>query len=245
MDLMPQGGTAEEKFSLNAISGRRHPEKKNFVALRIARVNHCCSHNADHTYDDDTAVHILFSNREIQKGEEICIDYGVGCDVNVGSNSEETNYNQDELLINKDNLKLRWGVVCPSDCVCNESQMTLLVNNGKQLCKDCNHLFTIGKRAAAFKTIKEVINIQEKIFAPAFSKAKSHFAAFEIAIMTEKTLPEAIQHLRYVCNLYAAVFPFSTMTVEKLKLLENPKLHPNYLVHEYQSYQYGSRSNPK
>jgi hypothetical protein len=244
MDLMPERGTLEDKFSLNAISGRRHPEKKNFVALRIARVNHCCSHNADHTYNADMEVHILFSNRHIQKGEEICIDYGVGCDVNVGNN-EEANNNEDELFINKENLKLRWGVVCPFECICNESKIKSLVINGKQLCKDANHLFTIGKRAAALNTIKEVISIQEKIYSPAFSKAKSHFAAFEIAIMTAKTLQEASLHLRYVCDLYAAVFPFSAMTFEKIKLLENPNLHPNYLAHEYQSYQYGSRSNPK
>ena len=62
-------------------------------------------------------------------------------------------------------------------------------------------------------------------------EVRNHFAAFEIAIMARNTLPEADQHIRYVCAVYSAVFPFSPITAEKCKLLENPKLHSNYLVH--------------
>ena len=227
---MPAGGTLEEKFELNAISGRRHPEKKNFVALRIARVNHCCNNNADHTYDDEKGVQILFSNRKIQSGEEICIDYGVCCEINISKN-EEFNSNQDELLNNKENLKTRWGITCPLDCSCNDSSMEELIIRGRKLSRDANRLFSIGKRAAAFKAIKEILIIQNLIKSNTFSKVRNHFAAFEIAIMARNTLPEADQHIRYVCAVYSAVFPFSPITAEKCKLLENPKLHSNYLAH--------------
>lgn len=70
-DLMPTKGTIEEKYLLNALDC--DTEGDDVMCLRIARANHNCDANADHYYDETFKVKILFSEREIQPGEQTCV----------------------------------------------------------------------------------------------------------------------------------------------------------------------------
>ncbi len=76
MELAPEGAPLDVKFRINAMAG--HPERDggaNIVGLRIARVNHDCRPNAGYIYDETAHVQILFAQRDIHPGEEICISY--------------------------------------------------------------------------------------------------------------------------------------------------------------------------
>jgi len=76
MNLEPKGASLQAKFELNQLIG--HPSRdggKNFVGLRISRMNHDCRPNAGYSYDETARAEIVFAQRDIQPGEEICISY--------------------------------------------------------------------------------------------------------------------------------------------------------------------------
>ena len=73
-DLMPRGGSLEDKFEWNQLTG--HPSRdggNNYVALRISLVNKSDSPNALHRYDGTGRVEVLKALKDIQPGEEILI----------------------------------------------------------------------------------------------------------------------------------------------------------------------------
>jgi hypothetical protein len=72
-DLMPLEGSATDNFQLNALGCGELD--KSVLCVRIARANHACDGNASHFYDETFDVKILFAERDIQQGEEICINY--------------------------------------------------------------------------------------------------------------------------------------------------------------------------
>jgi len=66
MELAPKGAPLEVKFKINSIAG--HPARdggKDYVALRVSRVNHDCKPNAGYVYDEVARVEILFAQRDI------------------------------------------------------------------------------------------------------------------------------------------------------------------------------------
>jgi len=77
MDLVPEGVSLEDKFNKNALASSNEHQastgKRGYVALRISRVNHNCDANAGRNYDDGASVEILYAQRDIQPGEEVCI----------------------------------------------------------------------------------------------------------------------------------------------------------------------------
>ena len=73
MNLAPEGGTIECKFTNNILKG--YNISKDFVALRISRVNHACQPNTPIIYDETASVAILFAQKDIHPGEEITICY--------------------------------------------------------------------------------------------------------------------------------------------------------------------------
>ena len=75
-DLMPVGGTMLDKFNLNQTTGDPSRDSgRPQLGLRISRLNHDCDPNAGYNYCDASRVQILYANRDILKGEEICISY--------------------------------------------------------------------------------------------------------------------------------------------------------------------------
>jgi len=67
---MPTNGTLTDKFALNSLSTGTG---RSVLCLRLSRVNHSCNPNATHFSDETFNVKILFSERNISAGEEICI----------------------------------------------------------------------------------------------------------------------------------------------------------------------------
>lgn len=69
VDLMPIGGTLEEKVELNQLGTSVGP----VLCLKISRVNHDCRDNAGHFYVEDIKVKILYAIRDIKKGEKFVL----------------------------------------------------------------------------------------------------------------------------------------------------------------------------
>ena len=221
-----------EKFLTNEISGKDNPaENKNYVALRISRVNHSCSRNADHTYDDGARVQVLFATRSIEKGEEICISYGSACDINI-ERSEELSFPPNQVELEKEILRMKWGIVCPPDCACNNIAITSLIKKGTKLFMEAERMVSGAEQhAAAFKIINEVLTIHDQIKSSPLSKGTTHDSAFQMAIMSRKTIAQADKHIGFLCDLYSNICPYSVnRTARYLVLKNNPKFHHNFLV---------------
>ena len=73
---MAIGQTLQDKFNLNPTTGDPPCDPgRPQLGLRISRLNHDCDPNAGYNYCDASRVQILYANRDILKGEEICISY--------------------------------------------------------------------------------------------------------------------------------------------------------------------------
>jgi len=60
MDLMPEGGTLDEKWKLNILGCGANDDISDALCLRISRANHSCNANAGHFYDNDLKVCLYF-----------------------------------------------------------------------------------------------------------------------------------------------------------------------------------------
>ena len=113
-DLMPEKGTLSEKFELNAFAS----EAGSVVSLRICRVNHNCDANAAIFYCCASKVKILYAQREIRIGEEICISYELLSEIFY-----ELSLTLADIAIlrrrGKERLVKKWGIICNADCLCN------------------------------------------------------------------------------------------------------------------------------
>ena len=138
-DLMPQNGTLEEKFALNATRPDSSGGQPIFdmialtgcVSLRIARVNHNCDRNVTSVYCKNTRVRILVSLREIQAGEEICTSYTPIFNPAHTDVAEAIRYKK--ML--KDLLLTKHNITCGPDCVCNDSHVKKLTTKAFTLIK--------------------------------------------------------------------------------------------------------------
>ncbi len=64
----------QEKFEMNAF---QIPQNETIICLRLSRVNHSCNPNSSQTFLDEMNVKLVYSERDIKAGEEICITYNM------------------------------------------------------------------------------------------------------------------------------------------------------------------------
>lgn len=199
--------------------------------MRICRANHTCLPNAVHTFDDGAGVEVLFATRSIQKGEEIYISYSSSLAIDI-DRSEALNFSiSDQIRFEREILKNKWGIVCQADCVCNDVTIKSQVIKGTKLLIEAERMENGGKHAAAFQLIHEVLTIHDHIQSSPLAKGVTHYTAFQLAIMSRKTIAQAGKHIGFLCHLYSAVCPYSTtQTARYLKLKTNPELHNNFLI---------------
>jgi hypothetical protein len=103
LDLMPAGGSLDEKFSLNRL-GVRDLNKTGVLCPRISRVNHACLANSHHFTDMLTKTKILYSTSRIWPGDEICVSYSI-C------------HDPIRMFPLEDNPLSKWGFNCDPDCL--------------------------------------------------------------------------------------------------------------------------------
>ena len=234
MDLVPEGGSLEDKFNKNALASSNEHQaatgKRGYVALRISRVNHNCDANAGRNYDDGASVEILYAQRDIQPGEEVCISY---CSFNnisierrcpiVYKSSKNANEltPEEEFHCVKVSLESNWGITCPVDCFCNDPVIKSLVVRARQLRIDVDMwVHSQNRPMTALKIIKDLLTIQNKVHSSLISKAKTHYAVYEIASSCSR-IEEANEHIRFVYSVCSAICPYSTNTATCLKVMNN------------------------
>lgn len=129
IDRETEGKSLEFKFQHNAIEGKTIRDLgSNFVALKISRINHSCMPNAAHCYNETGRVLVIFSERDIYPGEEICILYRPfpGIDGDLLPSRSMTDI-KTEFQQYKDVLLDKWGIRCPPDCLCNDRKARELI----------------------------------------------------------------------------------------------------------------------
>ncbi|KAF0722985.1 hypothetical protein Ae201684P_022034 [Aphanomyces euteiches] len=106
-DLMPRHGSLLDKFLLNCMDSGGNPG----VSLRLCRANHACDANASHVFDATYGVKVLYAERDIAPGDEICISYTMFDDVLQDKRPDDI-------------LRTKWNIVCdPVSCPCVNPQV--------------------------------------------------------------------------------------------------------------------------
>jgi hypothetical protein len=111
--IFPKNGSKTEKFNLNAcalfngISG---------IGFRSSRLNHSCSPNVQDWQVEGTSIKVFYSANLIRTGDEICMSYR-----SIWSFlSEEKESLQRSFYETSCTFEMKWGIVCPSDCICKD-----------------------------------------------------------------------------------------------------------------------------
>ena len=217
-DLMPHGGSPEEKFHFNKIAT---DEGESVLCLRISRVNHSCRENAFHYWDRTFKVKILFSEREIQEGEEICFSYKNHTDISAGVSFE----------YGRSILNLKWGIRCPPTCLCYDHEAEKIKNKCFQLDKDIMDLAVHGQVEKALTKAKSLLKYEEENGYSWCSKKRTLYDAFQVAIMKKKTLKEGEEYIRKVCEImHRILHPDSEDCRKYDTYAKTPSSHRNYLI---------------
>ncbi|OXA63451.1 SET domain-containing protein 5 [Folsomia candida] len=127
-DMEPAGGTFLDKVNVN---GFRAENPSHVICARLARVNHNCAANAFHLMGAESRVKILFSLKDIEKGEEICIAY---------SWLDDERFSKDPVPTDgiRRALEKDYGIVCPLDCICRDKEIQTLAKERNQLFERVN-----------------------------------------------------------------------------------------------------------
>ena len=230
VDLKPDGATLKEKFLTNRFEGRSG------VALRIARTNHACRPNAATIYDDTALVAILFSQRDIQAGEEITICYYISFfgyepySCPLDSKFPETNSIEEELSFFRYLMSSLHGITCPSDCFCYDPAIPALVREGRQIHSIMMKLANENKIEEALAAGDKLVDIHRHLNVSWLIQVDVNYNLFRVAVMKSKTLPRAKEYIRSAAEVFRKICPYSEkLTKSAEKLLDHPETDPYYL----------------
>lgn len=217
-DLMPANGTFEEKFVLNRLEC---DEEKDAICLRISRANHDCNPNADHWYDASFSVKVLYAQRDIAEGEEICINYQLHNDISRNISAVQA----------RTVLETKWGIVCPESCSCYNKEMEQLTIKCRELDVKIYSLAKQGKSEEALIFVNELLKNHEIRKSSFLNISRTLYDGFQIAIMKKKTVKAAKKFIDEKYALQSAILSPESLDVKETQLLKNDfARHRNYLI---------------
>jgi len=226
-DLMPIGGTLTDKINLNSLScsGNKNDHSQgSAICLRIARVNHACNANANHWYDPTFGVKILFAERDIEVGEEICINY-----MPFNDCSNEVLACEARFF-----LEMKWGIICKDYCSCRSAAVRdreALIEEARNTDKRINQLSSKGNDAMAIREVDRLLSLHDTIGSSYISRKRTYYDGFQVAVMKRRSLKRAKDFALKAYEIEAATTsPNSERSLELLKWSEDPRTHPNYLM---------------
>lgn len=234
MDLAPEGAPLEVKFQVNSLAGDASRDGgKNYVGVRISRVNHDCRPNAGYIYDEKARVEIIFAQRDIHQGEEVCICY---CSFASLNQERPTAYlsPEDEFQFIRRTLSTTWGITCPEDCYCKDPLIQELVLEGRRISEEMDILAGRGWIEDALLVGEKLLDIHARLNVSWLSKAGAAFYCFQIALRKRKTLERAKVYIRTVYDIYRTICPYSEYTEKYERMLNHPETDGNYLSMERQ-----------
>ena len=154
-------------------------------------------------------MEILFAQRDIQPGEEICFAYLSVTNLSASRPTAGLNDAQAELEIIRDKLELNWGITCPVDCSCKNPTILDLVARGRKLSIEMDRLVDSLQAEEALECADRLLEVQEALESSWIAKARTHYLAFQVAVTSPNTLALAGRHIGAVVDIYRAVCPYS------------------------------------
>jgi len=232
-DLGPEGETLMKKFIHNYLLINYNLEGQKLVALRISRLNHSCQANAASIYDETACVAILFAQKDIQPGEEICICYYRPFNkfpVEHRSGLPDWSVEEELDFIKNSTLHLS-GITCPTDCSCKDPAVRNLVNEAAKLYHSAILNFVReNQMGAAMEAGERLLDIHRQLNMSWVDRANAEHLLFQIALMKSEFLLKAVEFIGSVVELYKKICPYSERLTKKYeKLLDQPESHFNYL----------------
>jgi len=232
MELAPKGAPLEVKFKINSIAGDLARDGgKDYVALRVSIVNHDCKPNAGYVYDEMARVEILFAQRDILPGEEICICYCSFSNLNLERPTSDLPPEEEFQFIQK-TLLTTWGITCPKNCFCKESEIRKLVLEGRKLNAEIEDFISKGLIEEALESGEKMLDIQKCLHNSWVCIAGTELYLFQVALRKRKTIAKAIQYIRSVVDVYKIICPYSEYTQKCERMLNHPETDGNYLSME-------------
>ena len=214
-DLFPSHGCLEEKFLTNAIDH----DDVTVIGLRISRANHDCYFNAVVNFSishADKSVLVLYANRYIQIGEEICTSYTSSLEMDavrpyIGMNPDK------ELKLIEDTIERQYGIICQSDCVCQDVTVRQMVQKGRRISDNIPNQMLNGEPMAALHGLKQLLTIQKMVPTPLKTIANTHLKVTNIA-WNGHWWEEALYHTRSAFEILSSIIPNNDQVI---KLKEN------------------------
>ena len=199
------------------------------VGLRGSRLNHNCRPNADNVYDETARVQVIFAHRDIQPGEEICLNYynfaSMDSDRPTAKMEPEAEFRYVEQFLFK-----KWGIVCPDDCYCKCPKNRELVIEGRRIYGQMEDLLGKCRTEDALALGGRLLDIHRSLDVSRPELANAHHYLLNIALMKRKTLPMVDQHLQAIDEINKIGCPYSercSKEIEELK--KHPEKNPHYL----------------
>lgn len=199
-------------------------------------MNHDCHPNAGYSYDETARVVIIFAQRNIQPGEDICLDYSPfprlfqkTLHKLMGANKRFYKSSSTCLDPSSSPLSSKCEMLCPPTCSCYRSR----VNNDLDLDSLFHELVKMIDSYQPVETLKigeQFLEAQRQLNNSWFDIAMIEQNLFEIGIIYSKTVEKAKQHLERCLKIRRIIAPFSIQkTLKWEELLKNPEAHPAYL----------------
>ncbi len=232
MELAPEGAPLEVKFQINALGGDPARDGgKNYVGLRVSRVNHDCKPNAGYVYDEVARVEIIFAQRDIQIGEEVCICYYSFSSLNLERPTAGLAPEEEFKFIQK-TLLTTWGITCPENCFCKDLEIRKLVLEGRKINAKIDDCAGKGWIEDALEFGEKMLDIQKRLHSSWVCLAGTEFYLFQVALRKKKTMTKAGPYIKAVVDVYKTISPYSEKTQKYERILNHPDTDGNYLIME-------------
>lgn len=213
-ELCPSYGSTKDKFETNMFTHKG----VGVVGLRISRANHHCNPNAGHIdalTPAGTSVEVLYANRDIQIGEEICISYFSCFSMDKRRLYAGRDADSEFELIKYD-LEDQYGIICPADCACQDTAIRKWVVKGRLLYAKVDRQMRGGQPVAALQSLNQLLAIQKMVPTSLIHIANSHYEAFNAASVGSDNLEQALTHARSAYEIRSNLTPYDDI-VNKLK----------------------------
>mmetsp|Transcript_2391 Transcript_2391/g.2142 ORF Transcript_2391/g.2142 Transcript_2391/m.2142 type:complete len:324 (-) Transcript_2391:15-986(-) len=208
-DLHPLDGTIEEKEDVNRLECDTNDQR--ILCARLSRVNHSCNRNAFHKYDNTYNVKILFAEREIQPGEEICITYTPWDDPSSSVTPE----------IARLKLQKHWQIICDSTCLCYDEGYITKIKKVKKLDQqiykpECSVYDSL-------KCIEELENLYNEMSVKYhLSLYRLYYDRFQLSIRRGQTISQGVEYMNKAYNIIKLILhPDSKKVLESKSIAES------------------------
>jgi hypothetical protein len=206
-DLCPINGCPEEKYNLNAYTSG--------IGFRSSRLNHSCNPNVQIWVVEGTHVMVFYSNGPIKRRDELLIDY-VSIWVHHSESKESLQCSMHKISLD---LIFRWAIFCPSDCICKDPNILLVVAEFSRLAKISYKSGSEGDfktSLAASKKRLQLCNTGQSLIGNLEAKCHTLYDAFGAAVLLRDKISakEAIHFIKEHNEIIAQLeFPSSVKSL--------------------------------